>query len=274
MKSIQVVTDVKLDPNSPTLILVRDTFEIRDGEFVSTGVTEERKADIFNPRASVRTSLRITGNAGLHVAASVANSGLVPFPLSKVALACTLTKAPNPEFGPTLMSFNLTPGKRWESQMIFPGESREYVLLTEFAANAMSMINKHEAADPEIVAYSDKNPVGRERVGEIVGAWNEVMREQPERVVFSQLAQASLESLTKAQQDRVVQRVELLASIPFSDWGNRKDVRITPRGNFVIEFQDNIKVIVGRNGQQIEVIDVVNFDAKSESSGASAGPDQ
>ncbi|WP_020472439.1 hypothetical protein [Zavarzinella formosa] len=260
MKTIQVVTDLKLAPDSSELVLVRETLEIQDGEFVVVGEKSESKIDLLRPRAKLKPQLNINKNMSAIISVIVQNSGFAPFVIEKISLQFHPGNTIDSNENQLLsnMAFQLSPVSTKESAMIFPGETRTYALIDSLADNMLFMTMKNRMTACDAVVFSAGAELARIEATHIVETARRIKASNQAKVSVNPTAKNAMESLSPESRESIIAKISELSKIPVPQWARQQNVTVVSGEDFFhVRFPDDILVFVFHKDGHVQIIDVI-----------------
>jgi hypothetical protein len=159
------VIDVRVDSDSPNLLVVRQKVAVADGHIQTVGAPRESKLPLVIRRLRLEV-LSSSSSVGASLVAVVTNDGTIPVAVTTVKFECeeplrfpdgtTLDKSP----GDAAWSFTFRPKDRIQLDApLLPGEERRWYLPIDFPDGTLRAIGEVPPTKYRVTAYAGRQPV-------------------------------------------------------------------------------------------------------------------
>jgi len=216
VKEIQVLSDVRLSPDSVELILTHQTMAVEGGELYPVGDATESRVPLLVRRARITFGASADNLAGFVAVAHVQNICLIPFEVTKVALAYRNAEPQKVKIGGRDTeeiggSYHFIPKDRKQVGPLLPLETKEYYLPAHIADSVLELMHNLPAQNVKVVAYADKDIVGEAPAREALQVFDFARQSRPGSVRLASAAKYMLAGLDVESSERIQSALRDLA---------------------------------------------------------------
>jgi hypothetical protein len=221
VSEIEVVVDVRPNPDAPELILVKQKYTADGGTIRPVGPPSEARLNMAARRVRVTVEDVPNNLVGSVLTAHVQNVGLTPVVVTRVSFDYVFPEqdAQNGTAGRAYLQgigrgLDFVPSERKKTAPLLPGETRDWYLPTHLYGELAYVSTSFPPDHCSVVAYSESDEVGR-----IDGAGiRPVLTGNGSRVVLTQRARSFLDSLRDGDRQTVLNALQRLGQDDPEAW--------------------------------------------------------
>jgi hypothetical protein len=263
LKEITVITDVRMSPDSPDLILVRHPISVVDGELQLVGEPSESKISLLLRRVITSVKWATDPRTVGAIVAEVKNEGFTPVETTSVVFLSHKPIVPGNGIGTEKKgqewhwTGQMFPKNRGDSSLLLPGESEEWELPINTAPPQVRALAEIAPEKYKLVVLSGKHPIS-EVTGQQLRPLFAEMEEAREPLISDALRMVLL-SLPVEIRDKLDRSLKYLSVIPVDRW-NKVHVSGLEKledSLYLLALPPDYRVLLRRHRRgRIEVIDV------------------
>lgn len=262
---LSVLVDVRVSPDSPELVLVRQTLAVVDGELRLMGEQAESRVALRVRRITAEAELVREGRPGWALAVRVTNAGSDPVRVGPVVFECREEPARNGAAhrgGAAVPAWcsDFLPKQGKRNSPLAAGGHAEWVLPFDFGADPLWNAFPLPAEWYKVVIYS-----GREALGEVPGGQLRPLFDRaeadPEPHIRGAL-RGVLGTLPPETRGRIDEELRGLRQTPLEGWDRFPALDAVGDARYLLTVPPDYRVLLRRFPRGgIEVVDVARIAA-------------